>query len=63
LAAKANSHSLTTDCGSSVFINWNIADTSHGQLALLRDDNKLNQLEYASSNDLTCGSDLNDDIT
>lgn len=52
-AAVSNSDSLTTDCGSRVFINWNIADTSQGHVASLRDDNRLRELLYASSNAFT----------
>jgi len=59
LAATANSLSLTTEAGSRVFINWNIAATSHGQLTESKDLIKSQPEANADSNAFTCGSDLN----
>jgi hypothetical protein len=63
LAATSNSVSRTTEAGSSVFINWNIPATSHGHVLSFNDATSDIHWLYASSNALTCGSDLNDVIT
>lgn len=53
--ASLNSHSFTTDAGSSDFINENTAPTSQGQFADFREAIISPPALSASSNDLTCG--------
>jgi len=58
-AASANSHSFTTEAGSSDFINQNTAPTSPGQFADLREAIRSPPPARADSNAFTFGSATN----